>query len=331
MSMKKQYEHLTMTERDKITELLYERKTISEIAKALGRHKSTISRELKRNSSSEYKLYLSHRAQSRADQRRTEASCRLLLKDDPTREYVQEKLMIGWSPEIIAGRIKKDHPGLSISHEAIYQYIFHPQTPNHHELINCLRRAHRKRKQKGTGRKERKTKIPNRISIDARPKSVETRRQFGHWEGDSLISRKSTTALNSLTERKSRLVLLTKLKRKGSRETKNAIISRLQHLPPEARRSLTLDNGTENTRHQEITATLGTKCFFAHPYSSWERGTNENINKLVRWYLPKGTDFGKITEQQLSSMEYLINNRPRKCLKFKTPNEVVFPSVALHY
>ena len=196
-------------------------------------------------------------------------------------------------------------------------------------MINCLRRAHRKRKHKGIGRKERKTKIPNRISIDARPQSVETRHQFGHWEGDSLVSRKSVAALNSLTERKSRLVLLTKLGRKGALETKDAIITRLRHLPPDARRSLTLDNGTENTQHQEITATLGTKCFFAHPYSSWERGTNENINGLVRWFLPKGTDFSKITEQQISRIESLINNRPRKCLKFKTPYEVVFPSVAL--
>jgi len=138
--------------------------------------------------------------------------------------------MIGWSPEIIAGRIQKDHPGLSISHEAVYQYIYHPQTPNRHELINCLRRAHRKRKHKGIGRKERKTKIPNRIAIDARPKSGETRRQFGHWEGDSLVSRKSVAALNSLTESKSRLVLLTKLGRKGARETKDAIITRLRHL-----------------------------------------------------------------------------------------------------
>lgn len=327
--MENQYKHLTMTERDIITELLYERRTVSEIAKVLCRHKSTISRELKRNSSSEYKLYLSHRAQHRADQRRTKASSRLRLKNDLIRKYVQEKLIIGWSPEIIAGRIQKDHPKLSISYEAIYQYIYHSQTPNRHELIACLRRAHRKRKHKGIGRKERKTKIPNRISIDARPTSVETRRQFGHWEGDSLVSRKSVAALNSLTERKSRLVLLTKLDRKGSLETKNAIISRLQPFPPESRRSLTLDNGTENTQHQKITATLGTKCFFAHPYSSWERGTNENINGIVRWFLPKGTDFSKITHQQISCIESLINNRPRKCLNFKTPYEVVFPSVAL--
>ncbi len=327
--MENQYKHLTMTERDRITELLYERKTVSEIAKAIGRHKSTISRELTRNSSPGYKRYLSHRAQFRADQRRSQAGCRLRLKNDSTRKYVQEKLMIGWPPEIIAGRIKKDHPGLSMSHEAVYQYIYHPQTPNRHELINCLRRAHRKRKHKGIGRKERKTKIPNRISIDARPKSVETRRQFGHWEGDSLVSRKSVAVLNSLTECKSRLVLLTKLNRKGARETKDAIITRFQLFPPDARKSLTLDKGTENTQHQEITTTLGTKCFFAHPYSSWQRGTNENINALVRCFLPKGTDFSKITDQQISPVESLINNRPRRCLNFKTPYEVVFPSVAL--
>ena len=213
-----------MTERDRITEFLYERKPVSEIAKAIGRDKSTISRELTRNSSPEYNLYLSHRAQQRADQRRTKAVCRQWLKNDLIRNHVQEKLLPGWSPELIAGRLKIDHPKYSISHEAIHQYIYHSKTPNRLELINCLRHAHRKRKQKGINRKERKTKIPNRISIDARPKSGETRHQFGHGEGDSLISGKSTTALNSLTERKSRLVLLTKLDRKGSRETKNAII-----------------------------------------------------------------------------------------------------------
>src|SRR3990170_3300219 len=181
--MENQYKHLTMTERDKITELLYERKTVSEIAKAIGCHKSTISRELKRNSSPEYKLYLSYRAQQRADQRRTKASGRQRLKNDSTRKYVQDNLMTGWSPEIIAGRIKKDHPGLSISHEAVYQYIYHPQTLSRHELIACLRRAHRKRKHKGIGRKERKTKIPNRKSKKARTKAIENRQQLGHLEG----------------------------------------------------------------------------------------------------------------------------------------------------
>ncbi|HHT9147097.1 MAG TPA: IS30 family transposase [Candidatus Wunengus sp. YC61] len=243
MSVEKHYKHLTMTEKDTITELYYERKTVRGIAKALGRHKSTISLELKRNSSPEYKLYLSHRAQQMTDQKRTKVSSRLRLKNNLILKYIQEKFIIGWSPGIIAGRIKKDHPKLSISYDAVYPYIYHHQTPNRHELIACLRRAHHKRRQKGIGRKERKTKIPNRISIDARPKPAETRYQFGHWEGDSFVSRKSVAALNSLTECKRRFVLLTKLDRKGSGEIKNAVISRLQHFPAEARRSLTLDNG----------------------------------------------------------------------------------------
>src|SRR4030065_409686 len=244
--MSKQYIHLTLSERDQITIMLYEGRKMSEIAKALGRDKSTISRELNRNSSSEYKKYLSHRAHTRADVRRRASSCRPRLKNDLIRTYVKEKLALGWSPELIAGRITIDYPGHSISHEAIYQYIYHPQTEDRLEMIKSLRRGHRKRKKKGICRKERKTKIPNRVSIDARPKSVDSRLIFGHWEGDSLVSRKSSAALHSMTERKSRLLLLTKLSRKGAEETKDAIIRRLHALPPSMRRTLTLDNGTEN-------------------------------------------------------------------------------------
>lgn len=236
--MSKRYNHLTLLERDQITIMLYEGRKIREIAKTLGRDKSTISRELNRNSSSEYKKYLSHRAHARADGRRTAAGCRPRLKNDLLRAYVKEKLTLGWSPELIAGRITIDHPGYSISHEAIYQYIYHPQTEDRLNMIKSLRRGHRKRKKKGIGRKERKTKIPNRIPIDARPKSVDSRLIFGHWEGDSLVSRKSSAALNSLTERKSRLLFLTKLSRKGAQETRDAVINRLKQLPGRARKSL---------------------------------------------------------------------------------------------
>ena len=196
-------------------------------------------------------------------------------------------------------------------------------------MINYLRRAHKKRRAKGFGRKERKTKIPNRIPIDARPKPVDRRRQYGHWEGDSLVSRKSKAALNSLTERKSRLLLLSKLDRKGAAETNKAIIGRLEKFSGNGRRTLTLDNGTENAKHEKLTARLSIKCYFAHPYSAWERGTNEHINGLIRWYLPKGTDFSKINKEQINQIEYLINSRPRKCLGFKTPLEVAASSVAL--
>ena len=323
------YKHLSLSERDTIMVMLWEKKSPSEIAKALGRDKSTISRELNKNSSPKHKKYLSHRAHQRAVQRKEKASCRQRLKNEQTLRYVTSKLKEGWSPEQIAGRLSIDHPELSISHEAIYQYVYHPATENRQELIQCLRRAHRKRKNKSIGRKQRKTKIPGRVPIELRPSLVEGRSQFGHWEGDSLVSRKSLVALNSLVERKSRLLFLTKLERKTAEATRNAVINRLKVLPAKARRTLTLDNGSENTKHQEITASIGINCFFANPYASWERGTNENLNGLVRWYLPKGTDFRNISETQIARIESLINNRPRKCLGYKTPLEVASACVAL--
>jgi IS30 family transposase len=327
--MGKHYKHLTLSERDMITTLLAEHKPLREIARVLGRDPSSISRELQRNASPEYQLYLSHRAHGRAQQRRKEASRRPRLKSQQLRSYVCAKLTLGWSPEQIAGRIRLDHPDLCISHEAIYQYIYHPRTEDRQELIRALRRAHRRRKPRGIGRRERKTKIPHRVPIDLRPASVERRRTFGHWEGDSLVSRKSRVALNSLAERKTRLLCLTRLPQKSAEATRQAILSRLGTLPPKARRSLTLDNGTENTLHQEITAAIGLRCYFSHPYASWERGTCENTNGLIRWYLPKGTDFSTISDEQIAQIEFLLNSRPRKCLGFKTPIEVATPYVAL--
>jgi IS30 family transposase len=124
-------------------------------------------------------------------------------------------------------------------------------------------------------------------------------------------------------------VLISKLPRKGAAETNKAIIKRLKKLPANGRQTLTLDNGTENAKHEQLSAKLGIKCFFAHPYASWERGTNENINGLIRWYLPKGTDFSKIAPELIARIEYLLNSRPRKCLGYKTPLEVAASSVAL--
>lgn len=327
--MLKLYKQLSQEEREHIAHLLSEGNSLGDIAKALARNKSTISRELTRNSAPEYKRYTPCRAHGRACERKTTANTHERLKNDFIRQYVRDGLKQGWSPEQISGRIRIDHPGYSVNHEAIYQYIYHPQTPQRLEMINLLRRAHKKRRNKGIGRKVRKTKIPNRIPIDARPKSVENRRRYGHWEGDSMVSRKSKAALNTLAERKSRLVLITKLFRKGAAETNKVVISRLKKLPAGGRQTLTLDNGTENAKHEQISSRLGIKCFFAHPYSSWERGTNENLNGLIRWYLPKGTDFSKITPEQIAQVEYLLNSRPRKCLGYKTPLEVAASSVAL--
>ncbi len=327
--MPKLYKQLSQSEREHIANLLSEGKSLGDIAKALGRNKSTISRELARNSAPQHHCYTPCRAHARACERKTTTNTHERLKNDFIRQYVRDGLEKGWSPEQISGRIRIDYPGYSINHEAIYQYIYHPRNPHRLEMINLLRRAYKKRRTKGIGRKERKTKIPNRIPIDARPKSIENRHRYGHWEGDSLISRKSKAALNTLAERKSRLALITKLPRKGAAETNRAIISRLKKLPANGRQTLTLDNGTENAKHEQLSARLGIKCYFAYPYSSWERGTNENINGLIRWYLPKGTDFSKITPEQIARIEYLLNSRPRKCLGYKTPLEVAASSVAL--
>lgn len=323
------YKQLTQSEREQIAGLLSEGYSLGDIAKTLGRNKGTISRELARNSAPEYRRYTPCRAHARACERKIAANTHERLKNDFIRQYVMDGLEQGWSPEQIAGRIRIDHAGYSVNHEAIYQYIYHPQNPSRLEMINLLRRAHKKRRNKSIGRKVRKTKIPNRIPIDDRPQSIENRYRYGHWEGDSMVSRKSKAALNTLAERKSRLVLITKLPRKGAAETNKAIINRLKKLPASGRQTLTLDNGTENAKHEQLSAKLGIKCYFAHPYSSWERGTNENLNGLIRWYLPKGTDFSKITPEQIARIEYLINSRPRKCLGYKTPLEVAASSVAL--
>jgi IS30 family transposase len=328
--MSKTYVHLTEAERELIASMHWEGKGPSEIARVLDRDKGTISRELSRNTSSEYHCYTPCRAQRRSDQRKlTARHSRPLLKSKEIQQYVRRKLKINWSPEIIAGRLKKEMPNQSISPEAIYQFIYHQDTPDREKLISQLCRAHRKRRIKGKGRKVRKTKIPNRVSIDARPKSVDHRKQFGHWESDTLISRKSKAALHSIVERKTRMLRLSKLERKTAAETNKAVTRALNKLPAEAKRTLTMDNGTENAKHEELTAMIGIKCYFAQPYAAWQRGSNEQVNGLVRRYLPKGTDFSKIDKDQIKKIEKLINNRPRKCLGFKTPLEVARSFVAL--
>jgi len=324
--MPKPYKHLSQEEREIIANLLSGGSSLGEIAKAVGRDKSTITRELARNSPPERRRYVPCRAHARACERKTKANKHERLKNDLVRQYVKDGLAKGWSPEQISGRIQIDHPGQTINHEAVYQFIYHPQNPDRLEMIQLLRRAHKKRRNKSIGRKVRKTTIPNRISIDVRPKSVESRRHAGHWEGDSLISRKSKAALNTLVERKSRLVLITKLSRKSADETNRAVIDRLKKLPARGRQTLTLDNGTENAKHEALSARLGIRCYFARPYASWERGANENANGLIRWYLPKGTDFRKITPEQIAKIEQLLNSRPRKCLGYKTPAEVAASS-----
>lgn len=329
MAMEKKYQHLSRDERVAISIMLKDGKNLSEIARTLGRNKGTISREVNRNGSPKHGYYALPWVHIKAERRSWRAHKRHRLKNEEIALYVRSKLKEGWSPEQISGRIPIDCPGLSISHEAIYQYIYSFGWRRCKEFTVYLRRKHWRRREKSLGRKCRKPKILNSVSIEERPADIETRRQFGHWEGDTIVSNKSTGSLSCLVERKSRLLILTKLKRRTADVVCNAIVKRLGAFPEHARRTLTLDNGGENAKHEKLAASLNLKCFFAHPYAAWERGTNENTNGLIRWYLPKGTDLNKIPVEQIVLIESLLNHRPRKCLGFKTPIEVASSCVAL--
>ena len=330
--MKKQYQQLTLEEREKIQVLLWKKRSLREIAQILGRAHTTISRELKRNCPSGMRRYFPRLAQIKAQKKIQQRGQRPRLKQPFIVNYVKEKLKLGWSPEQISGRLSIDQPNHTISHEAIYQYIYVPwgyyENYGGEDLRIYLRRKQKRRQRKNPLYQSRKQLIPNRIGIEKRPQYIEKRIQLGHWEGDSIFSRKSTVALNTLVERASGLAKITKLPNLKPAMTAQIVIQRFQELPMTLRRTLTLDNGIENARHTEVTKTIGTRCYFANPYHSWERGTNENTNGLIRWYLPKGTDFAMVSDEDIKEIENLLNTRPRKRLEYQTPLEV-FTSGAL--
>jgi transposase, IS30 family len=330
------FKQLNLKEREVIRNMLREKKSLREIARALGRNVSTISRELKNHRKGKNKIYLPELIQKRVTSIRQVRGSRPRLKNAIIRNYVEEKLKLGWSPEQISGRLPQDNPGLTISYEAIYQYIYArcqregwgPKCLGE-DLRVYLRRKRKRRKRKYTPHKAPKQGvIHNRVGIESRPKYIEKRKQVGHWEGDSIESRESREKLNSLVERVSGLVFISKLKDGTSLETTKAVLARFSELPKQLRRSLTLDNGKENAKHETITSKSGTKVYFCNPYSSWERGSNENTNGLIRGYLPKKTDFAKVSEKRIQEIEHLLNSRPRKRLNYLTPLEVFSKSVA---
>jgi IS30 family transposase len=329
VAMQRQYSHVSRVERGQIMFLKMWGLKVTEIARRLGRDKGTISRELRRNISQYATEYTDESAQIWAERRRKQANRRCRLKNERIRSYVERKLEAGWSPELIAGRILLEPPGETISHEAIYQYVYHLEQPAREKYIRCLYRSHRRRRKRGTGKGLRKSRIPNRISITERPAEVAGRNENGHWEGDSLVSSRNSTILYSLVERKTRMVLLTRVRGKDGRRTARAMIRKLRPLPAQARQTLTLDNGIEHSRHEDVTRAIGIRCFFCDPYSAWQRATNENRNGLIRHYFPKGTDFARLTSAEIERVELAINSRPMKCLGYKTPLEAAAQFVAL--
>ena len=309
------YRHVTRNERYMIANLHDNGYSQREIAALLRRSPSTISRELRRNRSGDG--YHVGKADTQAQRRRWAATSRTI--PDHQWAIIEDKIRQDWSPEQIHGWLA--HTGRqTVSHEWIYQYIYRDQA-NQGTLQTHLRCQKKQRKRYGTYKK--RGPIPDRVSITERPAIVEERTRIGDWEGDTILGQGRQHAIVSLVDRTSRYTLLAKVERKTAAQVQQAIVRVLVPFKDVAV-TLTLDNGGEFAEHRTVTHHLQMPVYFAHPYSAWERGTNENTNGLVRQYLPKGTAFDDVTDADLERIMHRLNTRPRKCLDFQTPAEVFY-------
>ena len=311
------YSQLTQDQRYQIYEMKHECKTQRRMAEAVGVHPSTVSHELRRNRGQ--RGYRPHQAHAMAQERRQ------IPRRTPTftgelRQRVEDKLREDWSPEQISGRLKK-HRKPSVSHERIYQHVMEDQAQGG-DLHTHLRRAHKKRR-KRYGKRDRRGTIPGRVGIEQRPQVVQRRSRVGDWELDSVLGRQESQAIVSAVERRSRFTILAKV---DQRKAETVGVAVVDGLGPYKERVLTLtaDNGREFATHQQIAQELEAGFYFARPYHSWERGTNENTNGLVRQYVPKKCSLDNIGAEQLRFVMERLNHRPRKCLDYKTPYEVFF-------
>lgn len=318
------YHHLTPFERGKLKALHDEGKSQAFIAQALGRDRSCIYRELKRNHADK-KGYDPERAQRRYEQVRKECVKHRKIDLLALWNYLFEKLSENWSPEQVAHRIRLEYPEdpqMRISYETIYRALYSDERLR--VLIAHLRQARPKRRKHGMGKNRRGPSIPNRISIEERPKHIEDRLELGHWEGDTVIGKNHRGAIVTLVERKSLYLSACPVSSKNAYEVAQAIMDTMNELPAKGVKTVTFDNGTEFAAHEKITKELGTPIYFAHPYSSNERARNENTNGLLRQYLPKGTSFEHLDNSNVEAIVYELNNRPRKTLGYRTPHEVFY-------
>src|SRR3989344_869362 len=320
----KQYNRLSPFERDRLAIWKAEGVSNGVCAVRLRRNVSTIGRELKRNSW-QGTHYVAIHAQGKAGRRETQkAHGKHELKNPDVYTYVTERLRWGWSPDQIAGRLRVDHPKdhyRHISTETIYRWIYQSEQVNGEQpWYEYLCRKQKKRK-KYKGRKVHRSHIPDRISIHERPAVANKRKQFGHWEGDTIEGKGHKSGVHTEVERMCRKVKAEKVDSITSEATIMVQQKIFTDEPRLARRSTTLDNGRENHLHVRLRDTLGMKTYHADPYSSWQRGTNEHGNWHIRYYFPKGTDFTQVTDEELQDVIEEINNRPRKILGYLTANE----------
>ncbi len=308
------YSHLTQDERYQIAILNKAGHDQSDIARVMNRHKSTIGREMRRNRGERGYRPKQAQAFSQARMRACENGRRIAAE---TWAIVEVKLAQTWSPEQIAGHLKVEGQP-TVSHEAIYQRIYVDKRAGGtlHRALRC-----QKVRRKRYGGRERRGTIPNQVSIDLRPAIVAERARFGDWEGDLVIGAGQKHALVTLNERTSRYSLIAHVPFKTAQAVSDAMISLLTPFAAYVH-TLTTDNGKEFAQHERIAKKLGADFFFAHPYASWERGANENMNGLIRQFFPKKMSFQNITQKDIEFTMHRLNHRPRKCLGFKTPHQI---------
>ena len=321
----RKYKQITLEERERLYALREQGKSLRTIAKELGRSQSSLTRELRRNIryGREYfgNEYLPCKAQKLAEKRSNRQRKKASLKNPTIFLYVRTQLRSGLSPEQISGRLRIDHPGQSIGVETIYRYIYARRLqPKTRPLLSSYLPLARKKRMKYLGRRVRRHgKIPFAVSIEKRPQSIHARKRIGHWETDNIIGCQSDkTALSVTVERKTRFTILTRLSNRKAITKTTALIARLKIYP---RKSLTLDNGKENSHHRIIAKALRLSVYFCHSYASWEKGTVENMNGRIRRYIPKGVSIDSISDETIAAIEEKLNHTPRKCLAFLTPYE----------
>ncbi|MBX3717148.1 MAG: IS30 family transposase [Burkholderiales bacterium] len=310
------YRQITSGQRYMLAALRKQGLRNSAIAVALGCHRSTVGRELKRNGSVSDGHYRADKAQERANGRRSRSRRNQQFTPE---DFAQVDALLArrWSPEQIAGRLALEL-GFSISHETIYRHVWRDKRSGGF-LYTHLRCA-RKRRRKGYGHYDSRGRLAGKRHISQRPPSVEARQHFGHWEIDTMMGRGSKDCILSLVERKTGLVIIGKLPNRTTASV-NARVLRIVTPKPEMFETITADNGTEFHDYAAIEQRTRTTFYFATPYHSWERGTNENTNGLIRQYLPKGASMAKLTQRQCNDIAYCLNSRPRKRLGYKTPLE----------
>lgn len=318
------YVHLTLIERQLLSQEAAAGKSLTAIGRLLGRHRTTIGRELERNGlrcpDGSGSFYLPADAQGQADLRRARAPRSRKLAYAPLRQGVQRRLQAAHSPEQIAGALRVEHPedpAMHLSHESIYGFVHQ----DHREGGTLYENLRQQRPQRRSRCGKRKSRIPHRRSIHERPPEVQARSQPGHWESDSVLGVGGRIITH--VERSSGF-LLTRLVPDGtSRELNQATVRAFEKLPEALCRSLTCDNGSEFAGHEALSRRSGLQIYFADPHSPWQRGLNENTNGLLRQFFPKGSDFARLSPQRLAWVTWLINNRPRKRLNYQTPAAVL--------